>query len=253
MATLKLHKELEKVFGPDDAPTIPSFYMKQLLRLTWSGKMASDGLRPLCWRVFLGVISDKDKSLWKTQLNQQVIDYEVLKNKILPSLDKVKADPLSALSSGEGQSEEWSQYYKNVELSNFIKGDLDRLYLTGIEEENYFQTKNRRGMLLSILFLWSLQNPSTSYRQGMHEIVGCILFVIETERLAWEKAISRKEMSASHSMMGVFSEATLEAHTYYIFERIMEELQPLYDPVATKSHGVESQPFVVQFCTKIQG
>lgn len=125
--------------------------------------------------------------------------------------------------------------------------------MTGIEEDGYFQTKTRRAMLLSILFVWSLQNTSTSYRQGMHEIVGCILFVVECERSEWEKAIARKEVSVNHSLHGSFSEQTLEAHTYYIFERIMLELQPLYDPVLTRSHGVEAQPFVVQFCTKVQG
>lgn len=207
----------------------------------------------MCWRVFLGVISDKNKSNWKQELDKQVMDYNALKLKILPSLDKVSVDPLSGFSSGGEQSEEWSQYYKNIELSNFIKGDLDRLYLTGIEEDGYFQTANRRSMLSSILFLWSLQNPTTSYRQGMHEIVGCILYVVEIERLEWEKAVSRKEFSVNHSMHGAFSEASVEAHTYYLFNRIMEELQPLYDPVSTLSHGVESQPFVVQFCTKIQG
>ncbi len=255
MATppMKLHKELEKIFGPDDSPTIPSFYINQLLRLTWSGKLGSDGVRPLCWRVFLGIISNTDKGLWKNQLQQQTVDYNALKDKILPSLDKVKADPLSSLLTGEGQSEEWSNFHKNTELSNFIKGDLDRLYLTGIEEDDYFQSKNRRTMLLSILFLWSLQHPSTSYRQGMHELVGCVLYVVEIERQEWERAFAKKEISPNHSLCGAFSEASVEAHTYYLFERLMVELQPLYDPTCTLKHGAEGQPFVVQFCTKIQG
>lgn len=124
-APLKLHKELEKIFGPDDSPTIQSFYIKQLLRLAWSGKMCSEGLRPICWRVLLGIISSTDKSLWKSQLQQQTESYSALKDRILPSLDKVKADPLSMLSTGDGQSEEWNSYYKSVELSNFIKGRLD--------------------------------------------------------------------------------------------------------------------------------
>ena len=122
-APLKLHKELEKLFGPDDSPTIQSFYIKQLLRLAWSGKTCSEGLRPICWRVLLGIISSTDKSQWKNQLEQQTKSYADLKERILPSLDKVKADPLSMLSSGgDGQNEEWNSYYKSVELSNFIKG-----------------------------------------------------------------------------------------------------------------------------------
>lgn len=49
----------------------------------------------------------------------------------MPSIDKVKVDPLSALSDGDEFSEEWTAFYKNVELISFIKGDLDRLYMSG--------------------------------------------------------------------------------------------------------------------------
>jgi len=78
---------------------------------------------------------------------------------------QVKMDPLSALSTGNDQGEEWNAYYKNIELSNFIKGDLDRLYLNGIEED-FFQTPVHRTSVLSILFIWASLNPSISYRQG---------------------------------------------------------------------------------------
>jgi hypothetical protein len=74
-------------------------------------------------------------------------------------------DPLSALSTGNDQENEWSAYYKNIELSNFIKGDLERLFLSGVDEE-FFHTSERRAMLLSILFIWSAINPTISYRQG---------------------------------------------------------------------------------------
>ena len=74
-------------------------------------------------------------------------------------------DPLSALSTGDDQGSEWNAYYKNIELANFIKGDLERLYLNGVDEE-YFHTPERRALLLSILFIWSAINPAISYRQG---------------------------------------------------------------------------------------
>jgi hypothetical protein len=65
-----------------------------------------------------------------------------------------------------------------MELVSFIKGDLERLYVTGIDD-TYFEAKWRRDVLLNILLVWALQNPHISYRQGMHEIVGPVLYVIE--------------------------------------------------------------------------
>ena len=264
-----------------------------MLRLSWTGSMTSvHGCRAICWRVLLGLLSFEDRNLWPLQLQQQITDYQALKLQFLPSFDKVvmnnlnaispftpillfqvKADPLSALSTGNQHGEEWDAYYKNIELANFIKGDLDRLYLNGIEED-FFHTPDRRSMLLSILFIWSSSNPSISYRQGyqyyqkylrysnvniyfeisrMHEILGTILYCVEAESSAWASALARKEVSPSHPLAALFQPSSVEAYTYRLFDRVMTELEPIYDPVPTSFHGVENQPFVVQFCMKIQG
>ena len=52
-----------------------------------------------------------------------------------------------------------------MELVNFIKGDLSRLYMSGIDDE-FFQTPRRKEIVLNVLFVWSAKNPNTSYRQG---------------------------------------------------------------------------------------
>lgn len=247
---MRINKEINKLFGPDESPTIQSFYIKQLLRFAWSGNMSSEALRALCWRVLLGILCGSDKSKWHITLKDQVTSYHELKMKIMPSLDKVEMDPLSALSSGGSQSLEWENYYKNIDLTNFVNCDLDRLFMTGIDEA-YFQQKKRREMLLSIILIWSSQHPSISYRQGMHEILGVIIFIVEIEKQEWQKAKERNEIPPNHALRDSFSDKTVEAHTYHLFSRIMDELKPLYDPSAV-STGVESQPFVVQFCSKIQ-
>jgi hypothetical protein len=163
---------------------------------------------------------------------------------------KVAADPLSGLAadsdSGSGAgaggeaeaSDEWTAYYKNVELSNFINGDLDRLYMNGIDDE-YFQKPERRQILLNVLLLWALLHKKTSYRQGMHELAGPILFVLEEEM--------RDPSLAQYR----FSESSLEAHTFLLFSRIMQDLELLYDP-SPSPHGSDKQPQVVAFCSRIQ-
>jgi len=81
----------------------------------------------------------------------------------------------------------------------------------------------------------------------MHEILGSLLYCVEKELEEWASDPSPNPLRA------LFSPQTVEAHSFWLFERLMLELEPIYDPVPTSSHGVESQPFVVQYCVKIQG
>lgn len=182
--------------------------------------------------------------------------YNTVKATVLPSLDKVAVDPLSSLSSGESQSNEWSIYYKNVDLINFIKTDLDRLYITGIPDE-YFESPARRDMLLAILLIWSFDHPVISYRQGMHEMAGYVMFCVETELAAFNAlratGTDAKHANDPYGLLNVINEQSVEANTYHLFVRIMNELEPLYDPISLTPRGAENQPFVVQFSAKVQG
>jgi len=258
--------ELEECFGKDGEPVSPAATAQHLERV-WAGSASNGANRALKWRFFLGLIDPSDKGKWAGQLLAMADSYQGLKAKVMPSLDKVKMDPLSALSSGETQSDEWSTYYKNVDLISFIRNDLDRLYITGIED-GFFQSKQRRDALLAILLIWAYHHPVLMYKQGMHEVAGYVLFCVEEELAAWQKTASPSSPSSSSptpSPLSPLSPSSLwaqlgpafqsphtEAYTYHLFARIMDELEPLYDPVSLTPKGAENLPFVVQYCVKLQ-
>ena len=162
---------------------------------------------------------------------------------------------------------------------SFIKGDLERLYMNGVDDE-YFKSPIHQNMLLNILFIWATRHRRTGYRQGMHEIVAPVLLVLQHERQRWSTFHPARDRhtdihttssrNGSHSsnlspemspemsldvhtdmsaLARCFSEEYLEANTYWLFERIMTELEPLYSPVT----GADEQPMVVHYCTRIQG
>ena len=124
--------------------------------------------------------------------------------------------------------------------------------MSGIEDE-YFQIPRRRDIILTVLFLWASQHKITSYRQGMHEIAGPILYVLETECEAFEQyaddSPNDKDKEHENPFKGTFSESNLEAYVYWIFEKIMDELEVLYDPTVRN----DGQPQVVHFCANLQG
>ena len=219
--------------------------LKDLQRKVCSNTdVISPAIRGLAWRVFLGVLPyNKPMTTWRAELEKQSSDYARMKEDTMPSLVKVQADPLCGLSDGKNE-DEWTAYYKNIELSNFINGDLDRLYMSGVDDE-YFQTPFRRALLLSVLLLWALRHKRTSYRQGMHEIAAPILYVLEIELAAFAAA------SAEEQQLFGLSEASLEAHTFVLLERIMDDLETLYDPTPSPT-SPDKQPEIVAFCSKIQ-
>jgi hypothetical protein len=244
--------EVEFLFSPDSYGNISAGQLQQLLKLGWAGSLfgSSGSSRAMCWRVLLDLLSSNNVNKWKDQLKEANDSFHTTKSTVMPSLDKVSADPLSAQAN-----DEWNIYYKNVDLINFINTDLDRLYITGIPDE-YFESKERREMLLAILLIWSFKHPVISYRQGMHEIAAYFMFCVEQELAGWD--LVRNNSSSSKSpltldLLDCFSEKTVEAYTYQLFFRVMSELEPLYDPVSYTPRGVENQPFIVQFCTKVQG
>lgn len=244
-----MQSKLESLFG--SGPEAISALQRRVQSSTHDAPWGAQSFYPrgLLWRVFLGLLPLPDANFanWRAELSQQSSDYARLREATMPSLTKVAADPLSAsLADSDPNSEatdEWTVYYKNVELSNFINGDLDRLYMNGIEDE-YFQSEQRRELLLSVLLLWALLHKKTSYRQGMHELAGPILYVLEQE-------LEQFTASGSDNIFGLSRASTLEAHTFVIFSRIMQDLDVLYDPTPSP-HSPDRQPEVVAFCTKIQ-
>lgn len=106
----------------------------------------------------------------------------------------------------------------------------------------------------------------------MHEIAGPILFVLETEVEAFTD-YNVKNPGMPNPFSKSLTESSLEAHTYWIFEKVMNELEPLYDPTGKRAMPLvkcssitavtadmicptvrlDGQPQVVHFCANIQG
>ncbi|CAI0427842.1 unnamed protein product, partial [Linum tenue] len=72
----------------------------------------------------------------------------------------------------------WGRFFRNAELEKTVDQDLSRLYP---EHGSYFQTPGCQGMLRRILLLWCLRHPECGYRQGMHELLAPLLYVLHVD------------------------------------------------------------------------
>ncbi|WVZ18706.1 hypothetical protein V8G54_006028 [Vigna mungo] len=72
----------------------------------------------------------------------------------------------------------WSRFFRNAELERMVDQDLSRLYP---EHGSYFQAPGCQSMLRRILLLWCLRHPEYGYRQGMHELLAPLLYVLQSD------------------------------------------------------------------------
>ena len=75
-------------------------------------------------------------------------------------------DPLMAT---EGST--WASYFATQEVRKTIALDLERLH----PGDPFYASGDVQAALLDILTVWSLENPTVGYRQGMHELASLVL------------------------------------------------------------------------------
>ena len=118
-------------------------------------------LRPISYRIFLNIFDIKSITLWIEEVSNQREEY---KNKFKKycKIKKFTGDPLAG---GNIKNDE------DKELKDLINKDLIRTY----QDIDIFLQNNIKNNLANILYIWSKENESISYRQGMNEILAVLL------------------------------------------------------------------------------
>ncbi|XP_058113579.1 uncharacterized protein LOC131256645 [Magnolia sinica] len=143
-------------------------------------------LRGVRWRIDLGILPSASSSSIE-DLRRVAADsrrkYAGLRRRLLidphflkdrdKSPDPVMDNPLS-----QNPDSMWGRFFRNAELEKMVDQDLSRLYP---EHGSYFQASICQAMLRRILLLWCLRHPEYGYRQGMHELLAPLLYVLHVD------------------------------------------------------------------------
>ncbi|XP_072979784.1 uncharacterized protein [Typha angustifolia] len=143
-------------------------------------------LRGVRWRIDLGILPSTP-SASVDDLRRAAADcrrrYARLRRHLLvdPHLSKdedrssdlVMDNPLS-----QSPDSTWGRFFRNAELEKMVDQDLSRLYP---EDGSYFQTPACQAILRRILLLWCLRHPEYGYRQGMHELLAPLIYVLHVD------------------------------------------------------------------------
>ncbi|PRQ37183.1 putative Rab-GTPase-TBC domain-containing protein [Rosa chinensis] len=139
-------------------------------------------LRGVQWRLNLGILPLSSSI---DDLRRVTADcrrrYARMRRRLLVDPPKDgSSSPDLAMDNPLSQNPEstWGRFFRNAELEKMVDQDLSRLYP---EHGSYFQTPGCQGMLRRILLLWCLRHPECGYRQGMHELLAPLLYVLHVD------------------------------------------------------------------------
>ena len=197
-----------------------------ILPLALQGNLRNSPFRSLCWRVLLNVLPS-NSSGWPRALAALRTNYSELQQRLSvqerlkdSALDPIINNPLS-----QDEESPWNQHFRDDELRKLIWQDVARTF----PEVEYFQSAAVRDTMVNVLFVYARSHPDISYRQGMHELLAPLVFVLNNDREAYSSAkASGKEELDKVVPEELFLEDWVEHDIYALFETLMEAVGPWY-------------------------
>ncbi|XP_023222366.1 TBC1 domain family member 5-like [Centruroides sculpturatus] len=206
----------------------------QLLEANCIGKLRTMGLkgqlrqshfRSICWRIFLECLPEKH-SEWIKSTNILRQKYQDIQNKLYnnprsekDSLDLVINNPLS-----QEDKSPWNQYFQDSELKITIQQDVIRTF----PEIDFFHTSKVQQMMVNILFCFAREYPHISYRQGMHELLAPIIYVLHSDQEAFFSASKTASIKLMEEIKVLLDPSYTEHDAFFIFCQVMDVVESWY-------------------------
>ncbi|XP_055630229.1 TBC1 domain family member 5 isoform X2 [Toxorhynchites rutilus septentrionalis] len=184
------------------------------------GDLRASPFRSICWAVFLGVLK-RPSAEWSEQRKHLRNEYRTLKNRYVLNPHQNSDggdDPLS-----QAKQSLWNQHFCDQELCAVINQDVVRTF-PGVE---FFRKSSIQKMMTNILFCYARMYPSMCYRQGMHEILAPLIFVIHSDQQTMAH-IQELDPKVDPNLITVLDPSFLEEDSFAIFLKIMEQIASFY-------------------------
>uniref|UniRef100_A0A7N6AU98 Rab-GAP TBC domain-containing protein n=1 Tax=Anabas testudineus TaxID=64144 RepID=A0A7N6AU98_ANATE len=200
-----------------------SNYLARIRQAGINGRLRSSRFRSVCWKLYLEALPE-DKEQWINKTKELRAQYEKIKEmhitnprKAAGQQDLVVNNPLS-----QDEGSLWNKFFQDKELKGMIKQDVLRTF----PEICYFQDDDVRTKLTDILFCYARENEQLLYKQGMHELLAPIVFVLHCDHQAFQHA--SETASPSEEMKCLLNPVYLEHDAYAMFSQLMETAEPWF-------------------------
>eukprot|EP00800_Vazella_pourtalesii_P000044 TRINITY_DN1004_c0_g1_i6.p1 TRINITY_DN1004_c0_g1~~TRINITY_DN1004_c0_g1_i6.p1 ORF type:complete len:276 (+),score=64.66 TRINITY_DN1004_c0_g1_i6:74-901(+) len=149
--------------------------LTNLKSMATAGGLDSCPLRNISWRLFLGVLPTATDE-WIETVDKQREKYYIEKNKA--EIDPHKTPHSTSHPLSNESSSAWNQYFLDQDLCLIIDQDVTRTW----PEERIFTDDKIRNIMRRVLFTHSKVKSRVDYRQGMHELLANVIYMMCIER-----------------------------------------------------------------------
>ncbi|XP_042330613.1 TBC1 domain family member 5 isoform X5 [Sceloporus undulatus] len=206
---LSYSKEWEELF-------VNNNYLATIRLKGINGQLRSSRFRSVCWKLFLNVLPP-DRNQWINKTTKLRTFYNKIKEIHITNPRKAGQQDLminNPLSQDEGSL--WNKFFQDKELRGMIEQDVTRTF----PEMQYFQEENVRKILTDVLFCYARENEQLLYKQGMHELLAPIVFILHCDHQAFLHASEAAQ--PSEEMKVLLNPEYLEHDAYAMFTHLMK-------------------------------
>ncbi|KAK8210229.1 hypothetical protein M8818_003717 [Zalaria obscura] len=203
--------------------TLPE--LRESVRNRHVSEGASVGCRSVEWKIFL-LFDTLDRTIWQGRLADSRSAYDALRTHFLRNLEHPEeitagSDPLS-----EDAESPWVTLRHDEALRAEIHQDVERC----MPENDYFREPVTQKILLDILFIFCKLNPDVGYRQGMHELLAPMLWVVEQDAIISDPT---KLAPVEGDLFCKLCDPRYIGHdTFTLFSIIMQNAKTFYEQAA---------------------
>lgn len=229
-------KEWEELF-------VNSNYLATIRLKGINGQLRSSRFRSVCWKLFLNVLP-QDRSQWITKTEKLRTGYKKIKEIHITNPRKAAGQQdlmiNNPLSQDEGSL--WNKFFQDKELRAMVEQDVKRTF----PEMQFFQQENVRKILTDVLFCYARENEHLLYKQGMHELLAPLLFILHCDHQAFMHASEAAQ--PSEEMKVLLNPDYLEHDAYALFSNLMGSAEPWFstyeqDSRKDKDAKISTLPF----------
>ncbi|KAL4906610.1 hypothetical protein BDW74DRAFT_150810 [Aspergillus multicolor] len=199
--------------------------LRKALKSEQEENICNDGLRSIFWKAFL-LFEDLSRTQWPSKISEARSTYVALKEHFMKYIEhpddlQSSIDPLA-----DDEQSPWQTLRQDEQLRAEISQDVDRC----LQENHFFHDPATKAKMIDILFIYSKLNPDLGYRQGMHELLAPILWVVDRDAI---EPNSREEPTPTGSddepMLRLLDSEFIEHDAFSLFCSVMQSTRTYYE------------------------
>lgn len=106
-----------------------------------------------------------------------------------------------------------------------ILQDVDRC----LQENFFFREPSTKDKMVDILFIYSKLNPDLGYRQGMHELLAPILWVVDKDAIETKSAPENSNGEDDDFLLQLLQAEFIEHDSFTLFCSVMQTTRSYYE------------------------